>query len=111
MEKTKLKENVFGDVMRYKTKAFPVPFNVQYCGKSIDGRHVILSDGKKTKAVRFSSKYSYLFENNILSIFDIVTIFEIRREKPGSSLLYVDNIARDKTLQIGVKIGDPSPLL
>ena len=111
MEKTKLNENVFGDVLRYKTKSFPVPFNVQYLGKTDDGKLAILSDGKKTKSVRFSSKYDYLFDAKILSMYDIVTVFEIKREQPGSKELFVDNISRQKHLQIGLKIGNPTPLL
>ena len=110
MEKTKIKENVFGDVLRFKTKQFPVPFNVQYCGKSEDGKKVILSDGKKTTTVRFSSKYDYLFEGGVLSMYDILTIFEIKREFGGSKELFVDNISKDKLVQIGSKIGSPTML-
>ena len=111
MEKSKLNENVFADVLQYKTKKFPVPFNVQYLGRTADGKNVVLSDGKRTKNVRFSSKYDYLFEANILSIYDILTVFEIKREKPGSKELFIDNIVREKTLQVGSKIGTPTPLM
>ena len=111
MEKANIKENVFGDVLRYKTKKFPVPFNVQYLGQTEDGKKVILSDEKKTKNVTFSSKYDYLFEGCVLSIYDIITIFEIRRESTGSKELFIDNILKEKLVQIGCKIGSPNPLL
>ena len=112
LKKTNLAENVFGDILRYKTKSFPVPFNVQYLGKSLDGK-VILSDGRKTKSVTFSSKYDYLFDCDLLKVFDIITVFEIKRETPGSCSkeLFIDNICRDKSLQIGEKIGNPNPML
>ena len=97
--------------MRYKTKKFPVPFNVQFLGKTDDRKKVILSDGKKTINVRFSSKYDYLFEGGVLSMYDIITIFEINRESSGSKELFIDNISKDKLVQIGCKIGSPNPLL
>ena len=47
MDQTKIIENVFGDILRFKTKAFTVLFNVQYLGKTDDSKLAILSDGKK----------------------------------------------------------------
>ena len=102
LKKTNLAENVFGDILRYKTKSFPVPFNVQYLGKSLDGK-VILSDGRKTKSVTFSSKYDYLFACDVLKVFDIITVFEIKRETPGSKELFIDKFAGINPCRLGKK--------
>ena len=56
-------------------------------------------------------KYDYLFEGGVLSMYDIITIFEIKRESSGSKELFIDNISKDKLVQIGCKIGSPNPLL
>ena len=106
IEKTKIHVNVFGNILRFKTKPFPVPFNVQLIEK-LPGRKVVLSDGCRTKIVLLSSKYDYLFDLSILAPLDIVTIYEIKRVKNCSSDLFVDNIGKDKELQVGVKIGEP----
>ena len=110
MDQTKIKENVFGDILRFKTKAFPVPFNVQYLGKTDDSKLAILSDGKKCTYAKFSSKYNYLFEENIISPYAILTVYEVQRVAAGSKTIFIDNISVDRSLQIGVKIGNPSPI-
>ena len=46
----------------------------------------------------------------VLSMYDILTIFEIKREFGGSKELFVDNISKDKLVQIGSKIGSPTML-
>ena len=110
MDQTKIKENVFGDILRFKTKAFPVPFNVQYLGKTDDSKLAILSDGKKSAFAKFSSKYNYFFEENIVSPYAILTVYEVQRVAAGSKTIFIDNISVDRSLQIGVKIGNPSPI-
>ena len=110
MDQTKIIENIFGDILRFKTKAFPVPFNVQYLGKTDDSKLAILSDGKKSTYAKFSSKYNYLFEEHIVSPYAILTVYEVQRVAAGSTTIFIDNISVDRSLQIGVKIGNPSPI-
>ena len=106
VHKTKIHVNVFGNILRFKAKAFPVPFNVQLIEK-LPGRKAVLSDGCRTKIVLLSSKYDYLFDLSILAPLDIVTIFEIKRVVNCSADLFVDNIGKNKEQQVEVKIGDP----
>ena len=106
IEKTKIHVNVFGNILRFKTKPFPVPFNVQLIEK-LPGRKVVLSDGCRTKIVLLSSKYDYLFDLSILAPLDIITIFEIKRVVNCSADLFVDNISKNKEHQVEVKIGNP----
>ena len=53
--------------------------------------------------LRFKTKT----ELSILAPLDIVTIYEIKRVTTGSCDLFVDNIGKDKKLQVGAKIGNP----
>ena len=112
MEKSQIKENVFGNILRFKTKPFPVPFSVQYISKVPNSlRKLVVSDGLNTKTVHLSSKYDYLSEMNILKENSIITIFEIKRfPKPNQFEVFVDNVIIDKEKQVGVKIGDPKPI-
>ena len=82
---------------------------MQYLGKT-NCDYIVLSDGKKTTNAKLSTKYNYLFAKDVISLYDVLTIYEIQREKSGSKTVFVDNISRDKSLQIGVKIGNPVPL-
>ena len=70
----------------------------------------ILSDGKKSALAKFSSKCNYLFEENIISPYAILTVYEVQRVAAGSKTIFVDNIFVDRSLQIGVKVGKPSPI-
>ena len=111
MEKSQIKENVFGNILRFKTKPFPVPFSVQIISKVPNSlRKLVVSDGLNTKTVHLSSKYDYLTEMNILKENTIITIFEIKRFPTNKSELFVDNISIEKEKQVGVKIGDPKPI-
>ena len=96
---------ITGNILRYKTKRFPTPFNVQFMGHR--GNKVELSDGRRSLEVQFSSKYSHLFTDNCLNEFDIVTINEIKRVTQFK--LFVDNIRIFKDPQIGCKLGNPTP--
>ena len=59
MDQTKIIENIFGDILRFKT------------------------------------------------IYAILTVYEVAA---GSKTIFVDNIFVDRSLQIGVKVGKPSPI-
>ena len=98
--KSQLCENVFDNVLKFKTKQFPTPFNVQIL--SISNTCVTLSDGKHSMIVKLSSKYNYLSELSILKLYDVVTIFEIKRISQYD--LFVDNISVNKSVQVHVKI-------
>ena len=93
------------DILRYKTKKFPTPFSVQYMGRR--DQKIILSDGRKSLEVQLSNKYSYLFQYNLLSQYDIITINEIARISQFK--LFIDNISIVKKLQINCKLGNPTP--
>lgn len=70
----------------------------------------ILSDGKKSTYAKFSSKHNSLFEENIVSPYAILTVYEVHRVAAGSKTIFVDTMSLDRSLQIGVKIGNPSPI-
>ena len=67
---------------------------------------ILVSDGRKKKNVVLSSKYSYLFELNILSPMDIVSIYEVKRS--GLYGMFVDNLVIKKELQVKCEIGSPT---
>ena len=106
VEKSQINVNIFANTLRFKTKSFPVPINVQFIEK-LPGMKMVVSDSCSIKTVQLSSKYDYLFELSILAPLDIVTIYEIKRVTTGSCDLFVDNIGKDKKLQVGAKIGNP----
>ena len=93
-------------ILQFKTKVF----KVRYLGKTDDSKLAILSDGKKSTYAKFSSKYNYLFEEHIVSPYAILTVYEVQRVAAGSKTIFIDNISVDRSLQIGVKIGNPSPI-
>ena len=102
---SQLEENIFSKVLKFKTKSFPVPFNVQFierCGQN----SIVVSDGRKKKIVVLSSKYAYLFQLNILSPLDIVSIYEVKRS--GLYGMFVDNLVIKKELQVRCLIGNPT---
>ena len=94
-----------GNILRYKTKSFPTPFNLQFLEKL--GNKIVLSDGRNTLEVQLSSKYSHLVTYSLLKEFAIVTVNEVKRVSQFQ--LFVDNITIAKELQINCKLGNPSP--
>jgi hypothetical protein len=95
---------VFATTLRFKTKAFPTPFNVQFLSQV--GNKIRVSDGTKIKMLQISSKYMYLFELGLLNEFDVITINEVKRVSHYD--LFVDNISIDRNVQVKKKIGNPS---
>ena len=91
--------------MKYKTKSFPTPFNVQYLERT-GPQSILASDGRKKKNIVLSSKYAYLFDLNILSPMDIVSIYEVKRS--GLFSMFVDNLVIKKELQVKSMIGSPT---
>jgi hypothetical protein len=104
IEKSKLSENVFASLLRFKAKAFPTPFNVQFLSQV--GNKIRVSDGRKIKVLQISSKYMYLFELDLLDEFDVITINEVKRVSHFE--LFVDNISIDHNVQVKALIGNPS---
>ena len=94
-----------GNILRYKTKSFRTPFNLQFLGKL--GNKIVLSDKIGTLEVQLSSKYSHLVTYSLLKEFAIVTVNEVRRVSQFQ--LFVDNITIAKELQINCKLGNPFP--
>ena len=86
-------------------KSFPTPFNVQFLERT-GPQSILASDGRKKKIIVLSSKYSYLFELNILSPMDIVSIYEVKRS--GLYGMFVDNLLIKKELQVKCQIGSPT---
>ena len=48
-----------------------------------------------------------MFEEYIVSPYAILTVYEVAA---GSKTIFVDNKFVDRSLQIGVKVGKPSPI-
>ena len=57
--------------------------------------------------VKLSSKYNYLSELSVLKLYDVVTIYEIKRKYD----LFEDNISVNKSVQVHVMIGKLVPYL
>ena len=93
-----------GNILRYKTKSFPTPFNLQFLGQ-LDNK-IVLSDGRSTLEVQLSSKYNHLVTYSLLKKFAIITINEVNRVSQFQ--LFVDNITIAKEFQINCKLGNPS---
>ena len=107
MRKSNVAENVFFKTLKTKTAKFSTPFNLQYISCSPVTKNILVSDGRLMKSVTLASKYDYLFDLNILTPHDIVTIYEIQRV--GRFDLFVANLKINKNYQIGnSKIGNPS---
>lgn len=100
-----MEENIFTKILKYKTKTFPTPFNVQFLEKT-GSQSILVSDGRKKKNIVLSSKYAYLFELNIISPLDILSIYEVKRS--GLYGLFVDNLLIKKELQVKCVIGCPT---
>ena len=108
VEKSRLSENIFSKILKYKTKKFPTTFNVQFIER-LGQRRIIASDGWKKKVITLSSKYDYLFELGILSPMVILSIYEVKRS--GSHEMFVDNVVINKSVQVNTQIGFPIPFL
>ena len=92
-------ENVFFKTLKTKTAKFSTPFNLQYISCSPVTKNILVSDGRLMKSVTLASKYDYLFDLNILTPHDIVTIYEIQRV--GRFDLFVANLKINKKIKLG----------
>ena len=99
-----MEENIFTKILKYKTKQFPTPFNVQFLERT-GTQSILASDGRKKKNIVLSSKYSYLFDLNILTPMDIISIYDVKRSGPLG--MFVDNLVIKKEVQVKCQIGSP----
>ena len=94
-------------VMRWKTKCFKFPTIMQYLG--MDDGKVIISDGEYKAKVEVSENYKPIFNNSLITTYNILTIFEMKRTGHMNRDITLTNISvQDKTCSY--LVGKPKPL-
>ena len=94
-------------VLRWKTKDFKYPIIMQYLGKE-DGK-VVISDGAYKAKVEVSENYKPVFNDRLISTYNILTIFEMKRTGHMNRDITLTNISvKDRVCSS--LVGQPQPL-
>ena len=99
---------VLAKVLKFKTKCFPFPLNLQYLG--LDGDQVLLSDSTHYMGVDLTHNYKSVVSS--LEQYTIVTIYQATRTGENKKGILVNNMSvADTKFQTRTKVGNPMLLV
>ena len=97
---------VFGPTLRFKTKAFPTPFHLQYLGKTHDS--FLFSDGVHWLPCSVGKSYLSSFQKGSFKPFTVFSVFEVSRAPVVPFKVTLSNLmVSSPDCQLGCKIGNP----
>ena len=101
---------VIATTLRFLTKTFPTPMNLQYITKADDKGMLVFSDGVHTMKCTVGDSYKKLFQNNRFENNKIFTVFQATRErKPPHMVTLTNMMVAPKHSQVEGQIGQPIP--
>ena len=100
---------VIATTLRFLSKAFPLPMNLQYAGKGVQGGQ-LFSDGNHLITCSVGESYKKLFKTNRFKENQVFTIFQATRERVAPYKVCLTNMmVAAKQFQVEGRIGQPIP--